>query len=169
MLPTTVNGPAQVLERCCERVREKRLHPDGIECVLASGQSVRVSRLLTEYVRAGDEIEFSLPVSNAVTGTEIHVLKAQAAPGFRHVYLAQIGYVTQPKTDSQPGHCIYIPLPEHALSILGIYLPCAAVRDYFYSSDRCSWNPEAPGRWPPNPGQEERSRGTALTAFLRID
>src|SRR6266481_6245995 len=126
MLPTEVSTPAPVFDRCCEPVREKRLHPDGIECVLASGRSVRVSRLLAEYIRAEDEIEFNLPVSNAVTGTEIHVLKTQTAPGSRHVYLAQIGYVTQPKTDRHQHPYVYISLPEHALGILDVHLPCAA-------------------------------------------
>lgn len=140
MLPTAVNAPAQILERCCEPVREKRLHQDSIECVLASGRSVRVSRLLAESIRVGDEIEFNLPVGNTVTGTEIHVLKTETPSGFRHIYLAQIGYVTQRKTDRHQHHYVYISLPEHALGILGIHLPCAAVRDYFFSSDRCSWN-----------------------------
>jgi hypothetical protein len=141
MLQSEVNALASVLDRCCEPVREKRLRLDGIECVLASGRSVRVSRLLAEYIQVGDEIDFNLPVCNAATGTEIHVLKPQTASGFRHVYLAQLGYVTQPKTDKYQHPYIFISLPEHALGTLGIHLPCAAVRDYFFSSDRCSWDP----------------------------
>jgi hypothetical protein len=140
MLPAEVNAPGPVLYRCCEPVREKRLRPDGIECVLASGRIVRVSRLLAESIRAGDEIEFNLPVSNTVTGTEIRVLKAQTASELGHVYLAQIGYVTEPKTDKHQHPYVYISIPEHALGILGIHLPCAALRDYFFSSDRGSWN-----------------------------
>jgi hypothetical protein len=93
-----------------------------------------------EYIQPGDEIEFNLPISNAVTGTEIHVLKAQTASELGHVYLAQIGYVTEPKTDKHQHPYVYISIPEPALGISGIHLPCAALRDYFFSSDRCSWN-----------------------------
>ena len=66
---------------------------------LADGMTVVVARHLTAFARPGDEVEFSDSFSGE-SRTELHMVRAgRVRP--RELYQAQIGYVTQPKTDSR--------------------------------------------------------------------
>lgn len=50
----------------------------------------------------------------------------------RELYLASIGYVTQPKADKRNEHFVRAEIVDSRLGVKRIHLPSNAVRDYFY-------------------------------------
>jgi hypothetical protein len=79
----------------------------------------------------GDEIAFGVPTEGK-GGTEILITK-HAVSGRNHcLYQAPIGYVTQPRPDKRNEHFVSAEVLDGALGISKIFLPCKALREYFY-------------------------------------
>lgn len=125
---TPVSSPLPV---CCVRVASVSREDSAARCVLANRSTVRLPLFLANYLAAGDQMAFPLPVGEA-GGTEILVNKAAVSASSPSLYLAAIGYVSQPKADKRGQNFVAAEVVRGGLGITTVYLPCAAVRDYFY-------------------------------------
>lgn len=92
--------------------------------------------MLGRYLLAGDEITAPLSVTGKPAGTEVYVRKAAGTRPLRDLYQCPVGYVTQPKQDKRKELFVITEVRGGHLGITAIHIPCAAVRDYFYSADR---------------------------------
>jgi hypothetical protein len=73
-----------------------------------------------------------LPLPNSSTATaEILITKNSLASSARDLYQAPIGYVTQPKKKRDELFVAAEVCPAN-LAISSIFLPCKALREYFY-------------------------------------
>jgi hypothetical protein len=101
---------------------------------LADGGTVLVPQYLGRFLASGDELEFSPRITASAT-TEIRVIHGNGLRP-RQIYLAPIGYVTQPRQDKRQECFLRAEIVGGALGIQGIHLPASTVRDYFYRTDR---------------------------------
>src|SRR5215472_17507770 len=129
------------------------------ECALSKGAPVLVPAFLAGYLGSGDEIQ--VPLGSNQVGTEIHVRKNAASRFIRELYEAPIGYVTRPKEDKRKDLFVTAEVLASGLGIKAIHLPCHAVRDYFYLTERQrEWRKQPTlyevVRIPPNAGPGER-------------
>jgi hypothetical protein len=126
-------APIEILHRGC--IMNIRPAKDGAaECVLSQGAPVIIPAFLAAYLGFGDEI--GIPLGPNRAGVEIHVRKNAASRRIRELYQAPIGYVTQPKEDKRKEFFVAAEVIGSGLGITTIYLPCHALRDYFYMADR---------------------------------
>ena len=125
-------SPTPALRR--ERITAVRHEAAATACLLADGGTVLVSPYLGRFLAPGDDVEFS-PCFTASAATEI---RATRSNGLRpkQIYLAPIGYVTQPRQDKRQECFLRAEIVRGALGIRGMHLPAPAVRDYFYRADR---------------------------------
>ena len=105
--------------------------PEAVSCVLASGATVLLPCLLASHIAIGDEITFAIPAGDAI-GTEIYVSKAISSRMGNSLYLAPIGYVTQPKSDKRHQSFVSAKIQQGNLGISAVFLLCDTVREYFY-------------------------------------
>jgi hypothetical protein len=99
--------------------------------VLANRTTVRLPALFVKYLATGDEVVFPVPMG-ATNGPEILVNKSSASALAPVMYLASVGYVTQPSADKRGQSFVAGEVTGGRLGMSTVYLPCAAVRDYFY-------------------------------------
>lgn len=118
----------------CERVTAVRHEAAATACLLADGGTVLVSPYFGRFLAPGDEIEFS-PGLTASAATEIRVNHPHGRRP-KQIYLAPIGYVTQPKEDRRQECFLRAEVVGSALGVRRIHLSASAVRDYFYRADR---------------------------------
>jgi hypothetical protein len=116
---------------CCERVVSVLRQDDPPCCVLANRAKVQLPHFFAAHVTAGDEIAFPIPEDQA-KGAEIYVSKRATSTTGSYLYLAPIGYVTQPKTDKHNRLFVSAKVQRGGLGISAVYLPCHLLRDYFY-------------------------------------
>ena len=93
MIPVETSTPAVRSQRIAA------LRPEGAAtaCLLADGGTVLVSHYLGGFLAPGDELEFSSSLSSSAA-TELRITRSTRARP-KQIYLAPIGYVTQPKLD----------------------------------------------------------------------
>ena len=118
----------------CQRIAA--LRPDGATtaCLLADGATLLVSHHLAGLLQPSDGVEFS-PCSTGSVATELRVVRSgRGRP--KELYLAAVGYVTQPKQDKRQESYLRAEVTGSALGIRSIHLATTAVRDYFYRADR---------------------------------
>jgi hypothetical protein len=133
--------PAASVPRC---QRIAALRPDAVAtaCLLADGATLLVSHHLAGLLQPGDAVEF-LPCSTGSVATELRVVRSgRGRP--KELYLAAIGYVTQPKQDKRLESYLRAEVTGSALGIRSIHLATSAVRDYFYRADRTRDWPDSP-------------------------
>jgi hypothetical protein len=116
---------------CCEHVASVSRHDNAALCVLANRSSMRLPPFLANYLAAGDEIAFPVPVEET-SGPEIFITKSPASGAAPCLYLAPIGYVSQPKVDKRGQNFVSAEVVGGGLGITAVYLPCQLLRDYFY-------------------------------------
>ena len=117
---------------CRERVVSIDRQRNPAVCVLANRTNIRVSTLLANYLAISDEIAFPIPTGNEI-GAEVYITKGITFSGPLHdIYLAPIGYVTEPKLDKRSQHFVAAQVRDMALGISSILLPCGTLRGYFY-------------------------------------
>jgi hypothetical protein len=128
MASASFSKPATTL---CERVAsvERRYNP--AVCVLVNRSKVLLSRILASQITVGDEIAFPVPTGDTA-GPEIYITKACSSGTNRCLYQAPVGYVTQPKLDKRQQHFVSAQVEHGNLGISAIFLPCEALREYFY-------------------------------------
>jgi len=93
---------------------------------------MRISGVLAFHIAVGDEIAFPIATGAEISG-EIYITKGSVSRGHpHHLYQVPIGYVTQPKVDKRGQHFVSAETHQSGLGISAIFLPCGALRDYFY-------------------------------------
>jgi len=135
------------VETSTPAVRSQRiaaLRPEGAAtaCLLADGGTVLVSHYLGGFLAPGDELEFSPSLSSSAA-TELRITRSTRARP-KQIYLAPIGYVTQPKLDKCQEGFLRAEVVGGGLGVRGVHLPSGAVRDYFYRADRKREWPDSP-------------------------
>jgi hypothetical protein len=118
----------------CERITAVRHETAATACLLADGGTVLVSQYLGGFLAPGDEVEFP-PSVGPSTVTELRICRSNRSRP-KQLYLAHIGYVTQPKHDKRQESFLRAEVPDGALGTRAVNLPASAVRDYFYRADR---------------------------------
>jgi hypothetical protein len=84
---------------------------------LVNGTTVVVARYLTAFARPGDEVEFNGSFSGE-SRTELRIVRVQP----KELYQAQIGYVTQPRTDSRQARFLRAEVAVGGLGIRWIHI-----------------------------------------------
>jgi hypothetical protein len=145
----------------CERIASVARDNDDAVCVLANRSRIRLPSFLASYLATGDEIAFPVPIGDS-SGTEIFVNKSVAWALWPNLYLAPVLCVTQPRADKRGQKFVAAEVAGGGLGLRSVYLPCAAVRDYFYRPPAAT--PEK------HPGLYEllRVAPTASPAELRV-
>ena len=69
------------------------------ECVFRDGTCILISSFLASFIRPGDELRVPTDISAADAATEIHARCIDPKDRRRDVFLAEIGYVGQPRKD----------------------------------------------------------------------
>src|SRR5713226_8876925 len=97
-LHARINPPRNVCQR-----KVVKTNPKGIktECVFADGTSILVSNFLASFIRAGDDLLFSLELEAADSSTEIYIRSANPAAKKRDLFQTGIGYASQPRKDKR--------------------------------------------------------------------
>jgi hypothetical protein len=126
--------PCGAVTVCRERILNVSRRQDSTHCALANHSEVRLPLLLASHIAIGDEIAFSIPDGNAV-GAEVYLSKESISSTGGHLYLATIGYATQPQEDKLNQSFLSVQVQRGTLGISWIFLPCKAVREHFYRVD----------------------------------
>src|SRR6266481_8439044 len=94
----TINPVRNVYQR-----KVLRTNPKGIktECVFADGTSILVSNFLASFIRAGDDLLFSLELETADSSIEIYIRDTNPGTKRRDVLQTRIGYAPQPRKDKR--------------------------------------------------------------------
>lgn len=113
------------------------------ECFFTDGTSILVANFLASFIHPGDELLFALDLGAREESTEIYI-RPNSEERRKDVYLAQIGYVTQPRKDRRDNLFVFAEVPSSHLDISAINLRCEALRDYFYVANRrWTWDRQA--------------------------
>ena len=147
----------------CQRVVHLGRGGSPVECVLASNTKLLLPASLASHLSVGDEISFPVNSPPAPLRIEIRVKKNSFSGRSRELYLAPIGYVTQPRKDKRGRLHVCAQVPQGLFGIDSVLLPCEVLREYFYSvpSDR-----QGPAR--PTLYELLRMPTTAAPAELRV-
>ncbi len=92
---------------------------------------MRVSAALAAHIAIDDELAFAIGAEDEISG-DVYIAKTGASSRRCDIYQASIRYVTQPKVDKRGHHFVSAEVRESRLGISAIFLPCEALRDYFY-------------------------------------
>jgi curved DNA-binding protein CbpA len=115
-----------------------KTNPKGAktECLFADGTSLLVSNFVASFICAGDELLFPLGHEAAAAGTQIYIRKTHPEERRWDVFLAGIGYATQPREDKRNNLFVSAEVADSQLGISAINLRCEVLRDYFYVGNR---------------------------------
>ena len=121
----------------CQR-RVLKTNPKGVntECVFADGTSIVVSNFLASFVRAGDDLLFSLELEAPDSSTEIYIRNANPGSRRRDLFQTQIGYASQPRKDKRNHLFVSAEVSNPRLGISTICMSSETLRDYFYVGNR---------------------------------
>jgi hypothetical protein len=134
MQPTVARPQASAPTPCvCQRVAKLQPNGSAVECLFSDGSSLALSRFLGSFVRSSDQIEFDPTAVDPVRELRV-VQNTSRRP--KELYCAPIGYVTQPKRDKRDEYFLRAAVTGSRLGVRHVHLPNAAVRDYFYFSNR---------------------------------
>lgn len=122
-----LNEPSQI--RCARVTAIDKSHDPPL-CTLTDRTTILLPRILANCITLGDEIVFPLPTGDAA-GPEVLIAKSVSKIG-QCLYLAPIGYVSQPKVDKHNQQFVSAEVLCGGLGVSSVYLPCWALRDYFY-------------------------------------
>ncbi|MCI0621117.1 MAG: hypothetical protein L0387_05500 [Acidobacteria bacterium] len=116
-----------------EIVAHKQQQCSSIEITFASGRSLLLSNFLGANVSVGDEIRFSMAYEGNTPASPELLIKRGAGT---YLYQARVGYAAKPRLDKFQHSYVHVDTAGGALGLIGLHVPCAVVRDYFYSADR---------------------------------
>ena len=132
-LHATINPVRNVCQRKVLRTNPK---DNKTGCVLTDGTSILVSNFLASFIRAGDDLLFSVELETADSSTEIYIRDTNPGAKRRDVLQTRIGYASQPRKDKRNNLFVSAEVLNLRLGISAIYLPNEALRDYFYVGNR---------------------------------
>jgi hypothetical protein len=126
-----------LLRNVCQRkVFKTNLKGVNTECVFADGTAILVSNFLASFIRAGDDLLFSLELEAAHLSTEIYIRNTNLNAKRRDIFQTRIGYASQPRKDKRNNLFVSAEILNPRLGISAIYFPNETLRDYFYVGDR---------------------------------
>jgi curved DNA-binding protein CbpA len=104
-----------------------------IVCRSSDGRHAALSAFAGPHARIGDEVSVA-GVSDAVAAAEVYIRK----PSLRRadVYQATVSYAALPKLDQRGELCVSIEVKNPQMGIKRLHVPCAVIRDYFFSANR---------------------------------
>ena len=122
----------------CQR-KVLRTNPKGTktECVFDDGTSIFVSNFLASFLRAGDDLLFSIELEAVDSSTEIYIRNRNPGAKRRDLLQTQIGHVSLPRKDNRNNLFVSAEVLNSRLGISAIYLPSEALRDYFFVGNPC--------------------------------
>jgi len=132
-LHATINPVRNICQR-----KVLRTNPKGnkTECVFTDGTSILVSNFLAPFIRAGDDLLFSLELEAADSSTEIYIRNTKPGAKRRDLFQTRIGYASQPRKDKRNNLFVSAEVVNSQFGMSAIYLPSEALRDYFYVGNR---------------------------------
>jgi hypothetical protein len=127
--PGVVPQDAQVA-----RVANIQPQESSLGCSLSDGRHLVLSRLVGSHLRVGDEIRVPASPEASTGESELYVHR----PAARHtdLYHGKISYAALPKQDQRGELLVRVEVPEGQLGIGALQIPCAVIRDYFFSAKR---------------------------------
>ncbi len=122
----------------CASGKSSKANPKAVktQCVFADGTSILVSNFLASFIRAGDDLLFSLELEAADSSTEIYIRSANPGAKRRDLFQTQIGYASRPRKDKRNNLFVSTEVSNPRLGVSAIYLPNEPLRDYFYVGNR---------------------------------
>lgn len=111
------------------RVAAVREETGKIICTCSSGAILALSRLVGSHVRVGDEI-------SATAGAMPEILVRKPTLRRADLYRAYVGYAAQPRPDRRSEMFVRLEVAAGQFGVSAIHIPCRAVRDYFFVTDR---------------------------------
>jgi len=132
-----LHGTINPVRNVCQR-KVLRTNPKGLkaECAFDDGTSILVSNFLASFIRAGDDLLFSLELETADSSTEIYIRDTNPGAKRRDVLQTRIGYASQPRKDKRNNLFVSAEVSNPRLGISIIYLPSETLRDHFYVANR---------------------------------
>jgi hypothetical protein len=112
-----------------ERVTAVRQETGQIICTCSSGAILALPRLVGSHVRVGDEIA-------ATADAMPEILIRKLALRRTDLYHARVGYASQPRPDRRSEMFVRLAVVAGQFGMSAIHIPCHAIRDYFYVTDR---------------------------------
>jgi hypothetical protein len=135
-MQSIATGPAPVSAAlACQRITKLQPDGSGIKCLLSDGATLTISRFLAGFVHLSDEIEFDPTAADP--NRELRIVQNTSRRP-RELFCAPIGYVTQPRPDKRDEYFLRAAVSGSRLGVRHVHLSSAAVRDYFYFSNRRS-------------------------------
>jgi len=124
-------------ENLCQR-NVLKTNPKGLktECVFADGTAILLSNFLASFIRAGDDLLFSLDFGAADSSTEIYIRNTNPGANCRDIFQTRISYASQPRQDKRKNLFVSAEVSHSRLGVTTIHLPSETLRDYFYVGDR---------------------------------
>lgn len=125
------------LRNVCQR-KVLKTNPKSVntECVFTDSTSILVSNFLASFIRAGDDLFFSLELAAADSNTEIYIRNTNPGAKRRDLFQTRIGCASRPRTDKRNDLFVSAEVSSPRLGVSAIYLPNDALRDYFYVGNR---------------------------------
>ncbi len=117
----------------CKRVVRLQAEASNTRCLFSDGTSRPLPRFVAGFISPTDQLEFDSTAADF--GSELRIIRTFERRR-RELYVASIGYVTQPKTDKRNEYFVRAEVAASRLAIKRIHLPATAVRDYFYFASR---------------------------------
>jgi len=133
-METVVTASTRPVMEMLARVLELKHQGSALVCATADGREVTLTRLVGSNVRIGDEV--AVADSSPTAGTEIYVRKPSNRGA--DVYQVKAGYAALPKQDKREESFVRVQVPNGQFGIGAIHIPCAIIRDYFFSVNRSS-------------------------------
>lgn len=136
-MSVAVSVKTHALRNVCQR-KVAKTNPKSAktECLLTDGSSILLSNFVASFIRAGDELLFSLEDEATDAGTQIYIRNTHPQERRWDIFQAEIGYATQPRKDRRNNLFVSADVRDSQLGISAINLSCRALRDYFYVGNR---------------------------------
>jgi hypothetical protein len=132
VIETAATAPAKPVTHMLARVLEVKAKDSRLVCATADGGEVALTRFVGSNVRTGDEV--AVTDSSPTTATEIYIRKPSTRGA--DIYQVKAGYAALPKQDKREESFVRVQVPNGQFGICAIHIPCAVIRDYFFSVNR---------------------------------
>ncbi len=125
------------------RAVEIRHMGNATSVLCENGTPILLPRLVGAHVQNGDELAMAEDGQSSRTRAEVLIRKPTLKRA--DIYHARGGYAVQPKPDRRGEMFVRVEVVGGQLGIRAIHIPCYAIRDYFFASNRnLPWNRQEP-------------------------
>ncbi len=125
------------------RVVDVRQDNRTIAALCDGGSRFVLPTLVAAHVQKGDELVIAQDSNSPSGRLELLVKKLNVKRS--DIYQGRIGCSTQPKPDRRGEPFVRIDAIESGLGVVAIHIPCHAIRDYFFATNRkLPWSRQEP-------------------------